>query len=101
MLIHLILPIILLVLIAVVVLANMTIIAVIASGGRFSHAAASAIKPDTVHFCGGECPAYVNARIAEARCECDCRCHSERASMHPGMYCLDCFGELCDEGTVQ
>jgi len=50
------------------------------------------------HFCNGECE---HCQIAKARELCPCPCHTHRGSMYPGMRCLDCFGELCDEGTVQ
>ena len=40
-----------------------------------------------------------NEAVKQARNECGCRCHSEQ--MFPGMRCLDCYGELCDEGTQQ
>ena len=37
-----------------------------------------------------------------AREDCDCPCHtrSGKASMMPGMRCIDCINEPCDEGTM-
>lgn len=37
--------------------------------------------------------------ISQARADCGCRCHSEQ--MFPGMRCMDCYGEPCDEGTQE
>ena len=65
---------------------NIIIIAVIVSGSRSSLYAEHAIQLAT----GKE--TKENA--------CDCPCHSRRSSMMPGMRCIDCIGEPCDEGTV-
>jgi hypothetical protein len=37
--------------------------------------------------------------IMEARANCDCPCHQRKHDMMPGMRCIDCINELCDEGT--
>jgi hypothetical protein len=77
-----------LVFLAVVALANITIIGVIAGGSRFDRSVGHAIEQNT-------------AKQKSELCAIDCRCHKERSSMFPGMRCLDCFGEPCDEGTVE
>ena len=72
-----------LVMIAVAVLPSTITLLVIAFTGKFWPSADAAIAP----------------AIQKARNECGCRCHEE--SMFPGMRCLDCYNELCDEGTQQ
>lgn len=73
-------------LIAVVVGANI-ITLIIVGGGKSSHYAAPVTSLDT--------------DVLKARLNCECPCHQRRSSMYPGMRCMDCYGEICDEGTQQ
>jgi hypothetical protein len=78
-------------LVAAVVLAN-TITFLIYAGGKSSPSVDSATEM------------YTQEEIAKyekesAIAECECRCHRE--TMYPGMRCLDCFGEPCDQGTTE
>ena len=41
----------------------------------------------------------VTSRRTGAVCVIGCECHS--MTMFPGMRCMDCYGEDCDEGTQQ
>lgn len=77
-----------LVLVAAVVLANIITIMVIGGGSKWPHTADPATDQSTNKLSDQEL----------ARLGCDCRCHREK--MFPGMRCLDCFGDLCDEGTT-
>lgn len=66
---------------------NITILLIV-RGGSSCHCAECAIAQD------------IETRIANAKENCDCRCHQGN-NMYPGLRCLDCFGEDCDEGTIQ
>jgi hypothetical protein len=74
--------------VALAVLASIIILRAIGFGGKSSPFAEPAISPCTDE----ELQAFHRAK-------CECRCHRE--SMYPGMRCLDCFGEPCDEGTAE
>lgn len=91
--------------IAVSVLASIIILRAIAGGGKLPQSAASVTDKNTEKLAIENMLQTVNAAelhnlaVIAARAECGCRCHSE--AMFPGMCCLDCMGELCDEGTQQ
>lgn len=78
-------------LVAAVVLANI-IMYLIVIGGKLLPFADPAMQPSIE-----ESSATVsrNGNV----CTLDCPCHSQQD--FPGMRCMDCYGEPCDEGTRQ
>lgn len=77
-------------LVAAAVLANIITLLVIGGGSKWPHGAESVTKPSIAESIklGDESPEG-----------CDCPCH--RTKMFPGMRCMDCFYEPCDEGTTE
>jgi hypothetical protein len=80
-----------LVYVAVAVLASIIIFQVIGFGGRSNPFVDSVTEMPTAKK-------LTLSRNGEI-CQIDCQCHSQ--GDFPGMRCMDCYGEDCDEGTKQ
>lgn len=80
-----------------VVLANI-ITFLIVGGGRSSLFAEDATNPVIGKKENTTVP-YINEK-AKAIAECECPCHQHRKSEFPGVRCMDCYGEDCDEGPA-
>lgn len=74
--------------IALAALANIITLLVIGGGSKWPHSVDSVTEPS------------IAESIKLGGPGCDCPCHHRKKAMFPGMRCVDCMNELCDEGTV-